>query len=178
MAKQVVLLRGINLGSKRRVGMAALRDLLAEAGYEDVRTHLQSGNVVLSSRLSAAKLKAELERVLAKGLGMDVEVFVRSRAELAKVVEGDPFGKVADNPSRYQVTVLSAKLPAAVKKELEAAEVAPERVAVRGKEIYAWHPGGFARSPLAKLLSERSLGVSATARNWATVAKLLELASE
>jgi uncharacterized protein (DUF1697 family) len=92
------------------------------------------------------------------------------------VIERDPLGDVVDNPSRYQVSFLAAKPSARAVRELEAADVAPERVVVGGKEIYAWHPGGLQRSPLAKLLTERKLGVSATARNWNTVTKLLALA--
>jgi uncharacterized protein (DUF1697 family) len=73
--------------------MAELRELLEDAGHDDVRTHLQSGNVVLSSPLSPRKLEAELERQLAQGLSMDVRVLARTRAELAEVVERDPNGR-------------------------------------------------------------------------------------
>ena len=138
-----------------------------------MRTHLQSGNVVLSSPLSPRKLEAQLERQLAAGLGMDVQVLVRTRAELAKVVALDPLGKVATNPSRYLVSFLSKKLPAKLERELEAAGVV-----VRGRELYAWHPDGVQRSPLAKLLDDKKLGVVSTARNWNTVTKLLELLDE
>ena len=154
--------------------MAELRTLLEDAGYEDVRTHLQSGNVLLSSALSARKLEAQLERQLAKGLGFDVRVLVRTRAELVKVVQHDPFGEVASNGSRYLVTFLDERLPAKAARELEAADVAPEQVVVRGREVYAWHPGGLQRSPLAQLVAAQTPGVS-TARNWNTVTKLLEL---
>lgn len=140
MARQLVLLRGINLGAARRVGMADLRELLESAGYEDVRTHLQSGNVVLSSTTSPRELEAALERRLRERFGFEVPVLVRTRAELAKVVERDPLGAVATNGSRYLVSFLSKKLPARVARELEAADVAPERLAVAGREIYAWHP--------------------------------------
>ena len=153
--------------------MADLRTLLEEAGYEDVRTHLQSGNVVLSSPLSPRKLEAQLERQLAAGLGMEVQVLVRTRAELAKVVALDPLGKVATNPSRYLVSFLSKKLSPKVARELEAAGVV-----VHGRELYAWHPDGVQRSPLAKLLDDKRLGVVSTARNWNTVTKLLELLDE
>ena len=103
---------------------------------------------------------------------------VRTRAELAAVVEGDPFADVADDPKRYQVSFLSAKPRAAAVRALEQAEIEPERVAVRGREIYAWHANGIQRSPLAKLLDDKRLGVTATARNWNTVTKLLALADE
>ena len=154
--------------------MAALRDLLTGLGYGDVRTYLQSGNVILSSRAAAERLQRELEQQLASGFGVDVQVLVRTRDELADVVERDPLGKVADNPARYLVSFLSAE----VVRELATVDVAPEQFVVSGRELYAWHPSGIQRSPLAKLLSERRLGVSATARNWNTVTKLLALADE
>jgi uncharacterized protein (DUF1697 family) len=93
-------------------------------------------------------------------------------------VDRNPFAGVADDPKRYQVSFLSAKPKAAVVRALEAADVAPEQVAVSGREIYAWHPDGIQRSPLAKLLTDEKLGVTATARNWSTVTNLLELARE
>jgi uncharacterized protein (DUF1697 family) len=176
--RRIALLRGINLAGKRRVSMAALRELLDEAGYEEVRTHLRSGNVVLTSRVPAARLGKDLTRLISSGLGLDVDVIVRTRAELAKVVAADPLGKVVDNPSRYQVTFLEKAVSPKVARELAAADVAPEQVAVKGREIYAWHPDGLQRSKLAALLTDRRLGGTATARNWNTVTRLLELADE
>ena len=175
MPRQLALLRGINLASKRRVGMADLRRLLEEAGYEDVRTHLQSGNVLLTSPLPPRRLEAALERRLAGALGFEVPVLVRTRAQLAQVVSQDPLGEAASDPSRYLVSFLAKPLPPKVARELEAAEVAPERVAVRGRELYAWYAVGVQRSRLSKLLDDRRLGVVSTARNWNTVVKLLEL---
>lgn len=81
-------------------------------------------------------------------------------------------------PARYQVSFLSAAPEPARVEELARADVAPERVVVRGREVYAWHPDGIGRSQLAKLISDRRLEVEVTARNWRTVTKLLELADE
>jgi uncharacterized protein (DUF1697 family) len=178
MPPQIVFLRGINLASKRRVAMSDLRELLEGAGYEDVRTHLQSGNIVLSSPLSPRRLETALERLLRKRFGFDVRVLVRTRAELKKVVDRDPLGEVATNGSRYLVTFLSTKLPAKVARELEAANLAPEQFVVAGREIYGWHPTGVQRSKRARLLGDERLGVTATTRNWNTVRKLLEVAGE
>jgi uncharacterized protein (DUF1697 family) len=158
--------------------MAELRTLLEEAGHADVRTHLQSGNVLLSSPLSPRRLEATLERELADGLGMDVRVLVRSRRELAAVVAHDPFASVATDHSRYLVAFLSKKPAAGVVRELAAAELAPEQLLVHGREIYAWLPDGSRRSTAAKLLDERTLGVVSTARNWNTVTKLAELLTD
>jgi uncharacterized protein (DUF1697 family) len=154
--------------------MGELRELL-DGGYEKVRTHLQSGNVVLSSPLTPRKLEAQLERQLTTGLGMEVRVVVRTRAELAAVIRRDPLGKVATNSSRYLVSFLSKRLPAKVARELEAAEIGSARLVIDGRELYAWYPDGVQRAPLAKLLDDKRLGVLSTARNWNTVTKLLQL---
>jgi uncharacterized protein (DUF1697 family) len=176
MPRQIALLRGINLGSHKRVGMGPLRELLARLGYGDVRTYLQSGNVVLTSPASPERLQRELEQQIAEELGLETRVLVRTRDELADVIERDPLAGVADNPRRYQVSFLSAEPDAEVVRELGRVDVAPERFVVSGREIYTWHPDGIQRSKLNKVLSDRSLGVVATARNWNTVTKLLALA--
>ena len=178
MPRQVALLRGINLGARNRVSMPELRELLEGLGHEDVRTLLQSGNVVLTSEESGEQLEQSLEKAIARELGVESRMIVRTARELAAVVKRNPLADVADDPKRYQVSFLSDTLAPAVKKQLEAADVAPERVAVHGREIYAWHPAGIQRSPLVKLLTDKKLGVTATARNWNTVTKLLELARE
>jgi uncharacterized protein (DUF1697 family) len=175
--RQIALLRGINLGSSRRVAMPKLRELLEERGYEDVRTHLQSGNVVLSAATTGTRLERELEQAIADGLGIETTVIVRTRAELAKVVARNPLADVAENPARYLVSFLSAKPAPAAVRRLEAMDVAPEQFVVHGREVYAWHPNGVQRSKLFKALADDALGVTATARNWNTVTRLLELAS-
>lgn len=158
--------------------MADLRDLLTGLGYGDVRTLLQSGNIVLASEASPAQLERELEKQIAATLGVDTQVIVRTRDEIAAVIEHNPLADVADDPKRYQVSFLSAEPHREVVRELATVDVAPELVAIRGREIYAWHPEGIQRSPLAKLISDRRLGVTATARNWNTVTKLLAMADE
>ncbi len=176
MALQIVLLRGINLGAHRRVAMGDLRDLLTKLGYGDVRTYLQSGNVVLTSAASPESLGRELEQQIAAQLGVDAQVVVRTRDELAGVVARNPLDGIAEDPKRYQVSFLSAEPDSEAVRAIAAIDVAPERFVASGREIFAWHPNGIQQSPLAKLLSERRLGVTATARNWATVTKLLALA--
>jgi len=178
MPRQIALLRGVNLGPRNRVRMADLRAALSHLGLADVRTHLQSGNAVFTSRASAARLERDIARCLADELGVAVPVVVRTRDELADVIARDPFGDVVDDPKRYQVSFLSGVPDRAVVEALHAADVAPERVVADGREIYAWHANGIQRSPLAKLLEDRRLGVTATARNWNTVTALLALADE
>ena len=176
VTRQVALLRGINVGGRRRVAMAELREALADLSHEDVRTLGQSGNVVLTSDAAPDELGTALEDAMASRLGVDARVVVRTRDELADVVARDPLAGVWDDPRRYQVSFLSAAPDAEVVQGLLAADVAPERLAVARRELYAWHPGGIQRSPLAALLTDRRLGVTATARNWSTVTGLLALA--
>ena len=178
MAVKIVLLRGINLGAHNRIAMAELRQLLAELGYGQARTLLQSGNVVMSTEAQPAELARELEREIADRFDVDTPVVVRTREELAAVLARDPLGDVADDPKRYQVSFLSAEPAAEAVRALAAVDVAPERFVLVGREIYAWHPDGIHTSSLAKLLSDKRLGVVATARNWNTATKLLELAQQ
>jgi uncharacterized protein (DUF1697 family) len=177
MTRQIALLRGINVGSARRVAMADLRGLLSKAGYEDVKTLGQSGNVVLSAKLAdPERLGSKLESQVAKGLGVKARVVVRTREELAAVVMHNPLGEIAKDLRRYQVSFLSAVPNSEAIAEIAATNTGPERWVAKGREIYAWHPDGIHNSPLAKLISEERLGVVVTARNWNTVTKLLALA--
>jgi uncharacterized protein (DUF1697 family) len=173
VTRHVVLLRGVNLGSRNRIGMPALREALEDGGFEDVRTYLQSGNVVLSSKSRPASVATKCEKLIAERFGLEITVLVRSRAELAKVVERNPLAKVAKDPKRYQVSFLDRALPAKVLHELEAVAENGERVVAHGREVYAWHPAGVARSKLWTKLAGKNLGVTATARNWTTVEALL-----
>ena len=176
MTAYVAFLRGVNLGPSRRVPMGDLRAALRVAGYGDVRTHLQSGNVVLWSEAPGERLERDLGAVLREAFDMEIAVVARTRDELAEVVARDPFGDEASDPRLYQVSFLSSEPVAERVEELERAAVAPERVAVIGREVYAWHPNGVARSELAKAISAQRLGVEVTARNWRTVTKMLEMA--
>jgi uncharacterized protein (DUF1697 family) len=176
--RQIVLLRGINLGPRNRVSMPELRERLAEAGFQDVGTYLQSGNIALSGDTPPDELAERVRSLIAESLGLDIEVVVRTRDELAEVVRRNPLKDVADNPKRYQVTFLSAELPVDRVEKLASVAVGDERLVAIGRELYAWHPDGVARSKLWNRLAASGLGVTATARNWTTVTSLLEMADD
>jgi uncharacterized protein (DUF1697 family) len=178
LARQIVLLRGINIGSRNRIAMPELREVLASAGFGDVRTYVQSGNVVLTSRASPARVARTCKQEIAAHFRLEIDVLVRTQAELAEVVRRNPLGEIAVNPKRYQVSFLSAKPKPEVLRKLADAVVPPEQFVAIGRELYAWHPESVARSKLWALLAGRGLGVTATARNWTTVTSLLVLATE
>jgi uncharacterized protein (DUF1697 family) len=157
--------------------MAGLRAALEDGGFGEVRTYLQSGNVVLASKAKGDDVVRKVEQLIAKEFGLEISIVVRSRAQLARVVEANPLSKVAKNPKRYQVSFLATRPSRDLISRVEQAVVSPEQVVVIGREIYAWHPETVARSKLWGLLAGQQLGVTATARNWTTVTKLLALAS-
>jgi uncharacterized protein (DUF1697 family) len=158
--------------------MPALREALGEAGFEGVETYVQSGNIVLSSRAKAETVRRKVEQVVADRFELEIPVVVRTRAELATVVKRNPLGKVATEPKRYQVSFLSGTLSAKVVRELEETAAPDERVVVLGREVYAWHPQTIARSKLWAKLAGKTLGVTATSRNWTTVEAILALADK
>ena len=177
MPTYVALLRGINLGARNRLAMADLRSLLDDLGYQDVRTHLQSGNAVFaaSTRSGPAVGKA-VEEAIAAGLGMRIRVLVRTAEQMAQVVAADPLGERATDHARYMVVFLERPLAPSALADLDPADYAPEEYAVVGRELYLWLPTGSHDSRLARAMSEKRLGGTWTMRNWNTVRKLAELA--
>jgi uncharacterized protein (DUF1697 family) len=175
--RTIALLRGINVGGNKRVPMAQLRMLMEQLGFDDVATYVQSGNVVFSGpRRAATTIAQEIEAGIVEQFGFEVLIAIRTREELAAVVAANPLGDVATEPKLHHVMFLSDAPDPALIAELGDEDYAPEAFALIGRELYVWTPDGIAGSPLFRALNEKRLGVRATARNWRTVEKLLELA--
>ena len=179
MSRRVILLRGINVGAANRLPMADLKVALTEAGYPDTRTYMQSGNVLVRTDASPAGLASEVKALIAERFGLDVPVVVRTRDELQAVVDANPFPVAAlIDPKHFQVTFLSGEPAPDRIRELAKHATDQEQFTSIGRELYAWHPDGIHNSRLAGMLTDRKLGVTATARNWTTVTTLLELAAD
>jgi uncharacterized protein (DUF1697 family) len=172
----VALLRGINVGKARQVDMPRLTKSLTARGFDDVRTHLRSGNVVLTSGLAEERLAAALRSAIAEEFGFDVPVVVRTGAELAAVVAADPLGGHVTDPARYSVTFFPEPPDGDRAAALPPADGGEYRVL--GRELYLWLPEGMSRSPMGTWPWDRLLGVAGTNRNWNTVTKLAELTAE
>ncbi|GAC1480232.1 MAG: DUF1697 domain-containing protein [Gemmatimonadaceae bacterium] len=172
MRRQVALLRGINVGKAKRVAMAELRTLVEELGYTDVKTLLNSGNVVFTratrGRDDAA---ARIEGALVTRLGVAARVIVLDAADIAAAVAKRPFGGVATDDSRLVVTVLRERGDRARLESLAAQSWAPERIALGERVAYLWCPDGLSRGKLF-LAVDKALGNGGTSRNWATMLKL------
>jgi uncharacterized protein (DUF1697 family) len=176
VARLIAFLRGINVGGKTTVSMAALRQIVDGLGYKDVRTHLQSGNVVFTSDKPPQAASRELEGALERELGLPIRVVVRTRGELADVVARDALADVATDPAHYVVIFLSQPPDPERLASIDPSAYEPDAFRASGREIYVWFPNGMGRSRLMSVLSDKGLGVVATARNWNTVTALLRIA--
>jgi uncharacterized protein (DUF1697 family) len=174
MQRLVILLRGINVGSHKRISMPELRKLLEARGYDDVQTYLQSGNVVVTTDRDPAAVERDVAAGIAETLGHDVGVVVRTGEQLAEVVRQDPFAQVRDDHRFHQALFLGGTPDAEAIARLEATDFAPERLVVAPGVLHAWCPDGVNDSPLMKALT--GVRTSATARNWRTVERLAEMA--
>jgi uncharacterized protein (DUF1697 family) len=166
----VALLRAVNVGG-RKLPMADLRELVESLGFSDVRTYIQSGNVVFSS--SRAPTPTVLEAAIEQRFGLIVDVILRSAAQLERALEQDPFP--AADRARVHVGFMASKPGAAVVRGIDADSFAPEAFAVVGAELYLHLPNGMGRTKLPDYVLRR-LKVPTTLRNWKTVTKLAELA--
>ena len=172
----VALLRAINLGARNKVPMAALRDVFAGAGASNVRTYIQSGNVVFTAPTSGgAALARKLERAVDDAFGVPAAVVLRTFAELQRVVDSHPFGR---DTSTTMVAFLARKPPAAKVRAVRALDIAPDQVEIAGSDVYLSYPNGVQGATLTGARLEKQLGVAATVRNWRTVARLAEMTRE
>jgi len=177
MTIQIALLRGINVGRAKRIAMAELRALCERLGHRDVRTLLNSGNVVFDGgRAAPATSARRIEAAIAAELGVSTRVTVISADELAAIVAARPLADVAHDPSRLMIGVLADHAAARRVEPLLAEDWSPEALALGPRAVYFWCPAGTIESRLAQSLA-RTLGDDVTARNWATISKLHALAS-
>ncbi len=172
MATFVALLRGINVGGRRSVPMAGLRDLFAEAGARDVRTYIQSGNVVFGHTKAADALRHDLERRIEAATGHEVTVVLRTARQLATVVAHNPFPDA--KPSTLHVGFLNDRPAKAAITAVDPARFAPEAMVVVGRELYLHLPNGMGRAKLPPALAK--LRTPITVRNWKTVTTLADMA--
>ena len=175
MSTYALLLRGINLPGHKRIAMPDLRSLLEGLGYSDVRTHLQSGNAVVTTSAKPAAVARMVEAQISKKLRLDVDVMVRTHAELASVVKRNPYKQGTKDPAKLLVAFLASKPDAKQVKTLDPDSFAPDRFWFDGRELYLWCPNGVGRSKLFKDFVGKRLSVPATARNWNTVTTLVDL---
>jgi len=180
MPAYAALLRAINLGGRNKISMPDLRTLFEEGlGAKDVRTHVQSGNVVFRhGERSQARLAAAIEGRISDDLGLAITVLLRTPTELAEAVAGSPFATKGADLSTVHVTFLVDRPGAERVAGVDPAKFSPDEFAVIGRDVHVHCPQGYGRTKLSNAFFERKLGQPATTRNWKTVTTLAEMTGE
>jgi uncharacterized protein (DUF1697 family) len=179
MTCTIALLRAVNVTGHNRVAMADLRQLVTELGFQDVRSLLQSGNLVFrGDRQASAPLERLLEREAAARLDLQTDFFVRTAAEWKRIVAANPFrAEAARDPGHLVLMVLKAAPTVEHLRALRSVITGREVVEIRDRHAFIVFADGIGRSRLTTALIERKLGTRGTGRNWNTVLKLGALAS-
>lgn len=170
-------LKGINVSGHKTIKMAELRAMFEELGYKNVRTLIQSGNVVFESTAAAETVRKKIEAGIKETFGFDVSVIIRSKTEIEAIIKGYPFGKLKGHEEcKISVGYLSAAPTKTEIKELESANNDKEMIIVSGNNLYHLIRGGFSDSEFFKKNTvEKTLNVICTVRNWNTTNKLLTI---
>ena len=178
MTTQIALLRAINVGGHKKVAMSDLRALVEDLGFADVRSYLQTGNLVFrGSARTGAGLEHLLETQASTRLGLDTVFLVRTDNEWESIIARNPFrDEAARDPSHLVVIFLKDAPAAKAVQALQAGIDGPEIVRAHSKQLYVVYPAGIARSRLNNKLIEDKLGTRGTGRNWNTVLKLATMA--
>lgn len=173
--KYVALLRGINVGGKNKVKMETLREILVGGGFENVKTYINSGNVIFETvPTDELKLIEIIENAIKSEFLLKIKVMVRQIAEIENIVNNNPFEKQFENDKDLHVFFLDEELPIEKQELLLANNNENETYVVRNREIFCLLRISFLDSLMGKDYIGKKLKVSATARNWRTVGKILE----
>ncbi len=174
---QVALLRGINVGGKHKLPMKSLVTMFEEAGCTNVRSYIQSGNVVYEAGSALARrIPVTIGAAIAEEFGFEVPVITRSAGEIRRAVRANPFLERGGDENALQVAFLADRPSKAKVSGLDPDRSPPDEFAVRGREVYLWCPNGLARTKLTNAYLGSKLGTTSTIRNWRTTLKLRELA--
>lgn len=178
MAVIVALLRAVNVGGHQKISMDTLRNLCGTLGLRHPQTCLQSGNVVFATaEPDLAPLAGRIEAAIEQSLGFRPAVILRTLPELRRVVARNPFAtRSGIDASRLLVSFLARDPAPGARERIGAIKANPEELHLAGRELYVYYPAGIGRSKLSPALLDKALQTPATARNWNTVTKLLELA--
>ena len=176
----ISLLRGVNVGGHHKVKMDELRALYESLGFEDVQTHINSGNVLFrSGGRDLVRLRRRIEDAIESACGFRVDVILRTPADLRDVIARNPFAaRPGMDGAKLAITFLAAEPSAAAREQVLAIDAAPEELRIDGRELYIYFPNGMGRPKLSMPLVEKTLKTPGTSRNWNTVRKLLEIAEK
>ncbi|MEX0720131.1 MAG: DUF1697 domain-containing protein [Balneolaceae bacterium] len=179
MKKYIALLRGINVGGNHILPMKELRTMLEMLGFQEVRTYIQSGNVVFShdGQVGVSEMADRISRQISKEYGFEPRVLLLELEEMQQAVDSNPFPEAEEEPKNLHLNFLAAVSSNPNLDEMEKLKKPSEQFILKDKVFYLYAPEGIGRSKLAAKV-EKLLGVSVTGRNWRSVRKIMELAKE
>jgi uncharacterized protein (DUF1697 family) len=177
MPVYISMLRGINVGPHNKIKMDRLRESFEALGFEQVKTYVQSGNVVFkTAKRSTSDLSKKIEERVLKDFGYSVPVISKTAEEMGKTIQNNPFLTMKGiDASKLHVTFLSQVPGQPALKKLDALVAGSDEFHYWGNEIYLYCPNGYGRTKLSNNALERVLGVRATTRNWRTVNNLYQI---
>ncbi len=180
MTVAISMLRGINVGSHKRVTMGALRGLYTSLGFEDPQTYVQSGNVIFKTReRDLAKLGRRIETGIESTFGFRSDVIIRTCSELKHVVARNPFAaRPGIEPNKLLITFLAGDPSPEARDKVSKMKTDPEELWIDGRELYIYFANGMGRTKLQLTALEKILKTSGTARNWNSVTKMLAMAEK
>jgi uncharacterized protein (DUF1697 family) len=174
--KYVALLRGINVGGKNMIKMESLRETLAALGFENVKSYINSGNLVFeTSKSDDRKLAQSIHDAIRNEFGFDISVMVRQMSEIEAIIARDPFAGQFESHKDLHVFFLDAELTENQRALLEAQACETEIYDINGRHVSVLLKKSILDSAVGKGFIDKKLRVSATARNWRTVQKIAEL---
>ncbi len=173
--KYVAFLRGINVGGKNKIRMETLREICAAIGFENVKTYINSGNIIFDAKKTGdQKLAAMIESAIEKEFGLQIKAIVRLIAEIENIVKNNPFDGQFESDKDLHVFFLDEEMPDEKCEILLSNNNENEIFAVRGREIFCLLRVSVLDSLIGKDYIAKKLKISSTARNWRTVNKVLE----
>ena len=174
--RYVALLRGINVGGRNKIKMEKLRDMFSSLDFENVKSYIASGNVAFDTRkLNNLKLAEKIAKAIEKEFSLAIKVLVRSRSEIEKIIENNPFEGQYENEKDLHVFFLDEEVPKEKRELLLSNNSEKEKFAVQDLEIFVLLKVGFLESLVGKSYIDKKLKIPTTARNWRTVKKIAEL---
>jgi len=176
----ISFLRGVNMTGHNKMKMADLSTLYSEMGFKNVRTFIQSGNVVFTTGgdYTVPSLSKMIESSVNKGFGYDVPVFIRTIKDLESLTALNPYLKEEYfDPSKMAVLFLKENASAEQMDRVINIDYPPDKFKVSGSEIFIYCPNGFGKTKLNTNFFEKKMGVTGTARNWNTILAIMEMAT-
>ncbi len=175
MNTKIAILRGINVGGKRKILMNDLKLLCKKMGLKDVHTYIQSGNLIFKSEKHPTELEKELEKTIAENYGFQIPIIILKATDLQNAVAKNPFLSEVNDTKQLHLTLLKEKPKQESIDKILSYNFEPDQFKIDHKNVFLWCKGKYHQSKLSTNFFEKNLNVQATTRNWNTILKLLQM---